>query len=438
MATVMPRNAQEFVEFVAKHFRPLEAMCRQRARFLSDDQIVAFLRPFAEEDKNLTRLIGRMREVGVLVELAGEWAPPPFLAEFIEKVSERHALASPKVIRSWVEALQKHVEELLSQINAASVDFDAFDADAGRFRLREISDIFQLIVRTVQENCERIAAEVGEYRMIEDASRLRRRLERLIYLHDEYLEPIIRIIDITGDFYAATEEVSNCCARLAVFVHRDGTSFGEEVRALQRDVVWLRRVVVRRAEEARRELAPLCEAAARESKIAKGVNRALEAVRVNNWEWLKLECHLIIVDEKDGTLFSDRGVESYLRGALEVASHPPPRVDTIKPRTLPIPLTPDDLIERLDMIESLDDLLGWVLEACDDVDLGAAVRLFHAIIEYRPDRARPTEERRDYERRDLVVNAAHWTWKRKDDANRNTAPHDRKPTRKARRSVPVT
>lgn len=434
----MPRNAQEFVEFVAKHFRPLEAMCRQRARFVSDDQIVAFLRPFAEEDKNLTRLIGRMREVGVLVELAGEWAPPPFLAEFIEKVSERHALASPKVIRSWVESLQKHVAELLNQINAASLDFDAFDAEAGRFRLCEISDVFQLIVRTVQENCDRIATEVAEYRTIEDASRLRRRLERLIYLHDEYLEPVIRIIDITGEFYAATEEVSNCCARLTVLADRGASSLGEEARALQRDVVWLRRVVVRRAEEARRELAPLCEAAARESKIAKGVNRALEAVRVKQWEWLNLEGNLVIVDEKDGTLFSDRGVESYLRGALEMANHPPPRVDKIRPQSLAIPVTPDDLIERLDLIESLDDVLEWILESCDDVDLGAALRLFHAIIECRPDRACPTEDRRDYERRELVVNAAHWTWKGKDDADRDIAPHAPKPAHKARRRVPVT
>lgn len=433
----MPRNAQEFVEFVAKHFRPLEAMCRQRARFVSDDQIVAFLRPFEEEDKNLTRLIGRMREVGVLVELAGEWAPPPFLAEFIEKVSERHALASPKVIRSWVEALQKHVAELLNQINAASLDFDAFDAEAGRFRLREISDIFQLIVRTVQENCERIAAEVADYRTIEDASRLRSRLGRLIFLHDEYLEPVIRIIDISGEFYAATEQVTNCCARIAVLGDQGASGITEEARTLQRDVVWLRRVVVRRAEEARRELAPLCEAAVRESKIAKGVNRALEAVRLNNWEWLNLERHLVIVDEKVGTLFSDIAVERFLRGALEVASHPPPRVDAITPQSLAMPVTPDDLIERLDLIESLDDLLGWVLEACDDVELGAAVRLFHAIIECRPDRARPTEERRDYEGRELTVNAAHWTWKGKDNGDRNV-PHDHKPARKARRRVPVT
>ena len=95
----MPRNASEFLSFVASHFRPLEAMCqRHSARFSSDDEIVAFLRPFEEHDKNLTKPIGRMQEVGVLVELAGEWTPPPFLVEFIEKVAQRFALATPKVM----------------------------------------------------------------------------------------------------------------------------------------------------------------------------------------------------------------------------------------------------------------------------------------------------------------------------------------------------
>lgn len=264
----MPRNAHEFVQFVANHFRPLEAMCRQHARFASDDEIASFLCPFEKEDKNLTRLIGRLREVGVLVELAGEWATPPFLAEFIEKVLERHALASPKVIQSWIETLQERVARLLSQIDSTSFDFGAFDSDACRFLLHEIADVFHTIVRTVQDNCERIASEVADYRTLEDAGRLRSRLNRLIQLHNEYLEPVIRIVDISGDFYAVAEQISTCCARIAILADGGASGIAEEARFVQKEVVWLRRVVVRRAEEARRELAPLCEAAIRESRIA--------------------------------------------------------------------------------------------------------------------------------------------------------------------------
>ena len=216
----MPRNAQEFVSFVATHFRPVEAMCREHVRFASDDDIVSFLRRFSD-DKSVAKLIGRMREVGVLVDLAGEWAPPPFLAEFIEKVAQRHALASPKVIHSWVEALQQHVTELMHQIEPAYVDFGVFDVDIGRSLLHEIADVFQAIVRTVQGNCARITSEVAEYRTVEGAARLRSRLNWLLHLHDEYLEPLIRIVDIGGDFYAVTEQITNCCARVAVLAEID-------------------------------------------------------------------------------------------------------------------------------------------------------------------------------------------------------------------------
>ena len=123
--------------------------------------------------------------------------------------------------------------------------------------------------------------------------------------------------------------------------------------------------------------------------------------------------------------------------AGDAKTHLPPRILTTAQNSLQIPLTPDDLIERLDLIESLDDLLAWVLESCDDVDLDAAVRLFHVIIERRTDRARHTEMRRDYERRDLVVNAACWTWKGQADGDASIAPTDGRPARKARGSVSV-
>lgn len=433
----MPRNAQEFLSFVASHFRPLEAMCRKHRRFSSDDDIVSFLRPFEDDDKNLTRLINRMREVGVLVELAGEWAPPPFLIEFIEQLSERHALASPKVIQGWIETLRLHVSALLKQLDSARFDFGNFDTDAGRFLLHEIADVFQTIVRTVQDNCDRIATEVADYRVLEDGKRLRSRLNRLIYLHDEYLEPVIRVVDISGDFYAVTEQVSTCCARLAVFGDGSPTALGDEARFIQREVVWLRRAVVRRAEEARRELAPLCEAAARESRIATGVNRALEAVRLRQWHLLTLEQKLSIVEEKDGTLCSDLAIERYLRQVLRAKNRTPPRVLTTSPGALQIPFTPDDVLDRLAEIESVGDLLEWVLDCCEEIDVDSAMRLFNTVIERRPDHALPTKERLDYTHHNFMINAARWTWKGETDGDGTSAPVNGHPARKARRGVPV-
>jgi len=434
----MPRNAQEFVTFVAKYFRPLEAMCRQHQRYSSDDELVSFLQSFEDDDKSVTRLIGRMREVGVLVEFAGQWAPPPFLAEFIEKLSERHALADPKVIQSWIETLEKHVGRFAELFDSAKIDVGAFEVEKARFLLQEIGDVFHTIVRTVQDNCERIAAEVTAYRRAHDARRLRSRLERLILLHDEYLEPVIRTIDINGGFYAVTEQISMCCTRLAMQEEQFAASdLGEEARFIRKEVTWLRRVIVRQAEEARRELAPLCEAAARESKIAKGANRALEAIELGEWGGLKLEENLTIVEEKDGTLFSDIALERYLRLALETANRPPPRIPSALPESMELPITAEDLVEQLELTEPIDDLLEWILESCETTDLDSAVRLFHAVLERCPESVRHTDLRLNYERGNLIVNASRWTWKGRDDGDHRTAPDNGKPARKARDGVPV-
>ena len=336
-----------------------------------------------------------MRDVGVLVELTGDWAPPPFLVEFIEKLPECHALASPKVIQGWVETLRTRATELLEQVDSARIDFGNFDLDAERFLLHEIAVVFQTIVRTVHESCDRIASEVADYRDLEDGKRLRSRLNRLIYLHDEYLEPVVWIGDVSGDFYAVTEQVSTCCARLAAFGDGGPTALGDETRFIQREVIWLRRAVVRRAEEARRELAPLCEAAVRESKIATGVNRALEAVPLRQWQLMALDLNLSIVEERDGTLCSDLAIERYLRQVLQTKGRTPPRVPTTSPGALHISITPDEVLERLVMIESVEDLLEWVLDSYEEIDVDSAMRLFHAIIERRPVHAHPTKERLD-------------------------------------------
>lgn len=69
----MPRNSKDFVGFIARHFPVVDALCRQPAQFRSDDEIIAFLRPFETDQKSLTRLMARIREGGVLIDLAADW-----------------------------------------------------------------------------------------------------------------------------------------------------------------------------------------------------------------------------------------------------------------------------------------------------------------------------------------------------------------------------
>lgn len=412
-------------------------MCRQRARFASDGEITAFLRPFEQDDKNLGPLISAMRAKGVLMELAGEWRPPPFLIDFINQLALRHVLASPAVIRGWIQTLDGHVEKLLRQINAAEMELGATEPAESEAILRDIDETFQNIVRTVHDNCARIADEVAEYRKTEDASRLRSRLSRLIHLHVEYLEPVIRIVEVGGEFYTATEKVRICCSRISAHPSALSGTLKENAKFLQREITWLGRVVVRGAEEARRELAPLCEAAARESQIARGVNRSLDAVIQGDWMVLALEKILPFVVEKDATTFSDQAIEQFLADVLTMESQPPPSVPPHPPETFAMPLTADDLIERLQEVASIPDLLDWVLDCYDDLELGDALRLFHAVVGREDTRCSHLNERKQYRRGNFAVEAVLWTWKDPDHGNGDFESNGGPPSRKSRGRVSV-
>lgn len=418
----MRLNAQEYVTFVANHFRPIEAMCRARVRFDRDDEIVAFLRPFEDDDKNLSRLISRMREVGVLRELAGQWSPPPFLLNFIENLSKRHALASPQVIQGWIAGLRDLVEKFAKAIDAAHATMDERETEVIRFLIGEIADVLHTIVRTVEDNCERIASEVAEYRAIQDAQQLRDRLSRLVQLQRDYLEPVIRILDVNGDLFGVTQQVVNCCARLTVLAENVESDVGEKASHLNREVTWLRRVTIRRAEEARRELSPLCEAAARESRISKGVNSLLEQIRIRDWDSLQIESRMAIVDEKDGTFFSDLAVSRFLELATRVLPSPPPTIPQTTPTTMAAPLTSDELIEQLTKTEGVSDILEWVLQYDQQLSLDYALRLFHDVVGRSKEMARPVGVRANYEREQLSVNAMRWQWATNEMSSNSEVP----------------
>ena len=83
---------------------------------------------------------------------------------------------------------------------------------------------------------------------------MRNRLQRLILLHDQYLQPVIRIIDVSGEFQSVTDRISGCCHRLAILAEVVEDPLGDTARQVQQEVTWLRRSIIQRAEEAKREL----------------------------------------------------------------------------------------------------------------------------------------------------------------------------------------
>lgn len=408
----MPRNPQEFVRFVAKHYRLLATMCRENQRFASDAEIEAFIRPYLESGASPAILVSRMKSIGIVSQTTGDWTPPPFLGRFLAEVEQRHALASPGVVRGWVEKLS----DLAKSLDSLTVTGLPADADSqlelGGI-LDEVTDTISTIAATVGGNCDRIGTEVAHYRAEEDSRRMRFRLTRLIDLHTNYLEPLLRLIDIGGEFYGVSEQVVASCDRLAAHaLPGSDNSLTILAAAVARDVVWLRRGTLRRAHEAHRELSPLCETAMRESAIARGVNRALEALGLGDWDRLDLDGQLAVIVAPDGPLINDRAAVAYLLGARSYRDTPPPLLGPEEPTSMEVPWTVASVREELEKAGTVEDVFDWICGRVgrDRPDPPAA--LLHDLIEAAPECLNVVgSETHQYPFARIDVEGRVWSWR---------------------------
>ena len=99
------------------------------------------------------------------------------------------------------------------------------------------------------------------------------------------------------------------------------------------------------------------------------------------------------------------------------------------PKQLPVPVTADQLIEKLDLEAGTDDLLAWILSTNEDVELELAMQLFLNAIRKRSDSASPTDETKTYSRNQYETEAVRWIWRNKNGAS------DERVSPKTRRSV---
>lgn len=407
----MVRHPTELLRVLLRHYQLLSTMCRENRRFASDAELEAFCASFLAPGASAGAIAGRLREVGAVTQATGDWAPPPYLRAFLAEVEHRHTLASPGVVRGWVEKLSglaTRLEENVSSFTVRGTEGIVAVVEL----LEEITDTLASIAGAVGGNCDRIGAEVSRYRAEEDAVQVRARLARLIDLHASYLEPVLGLVDIGGEFHAVCERIASDCAALADGGMSDGEPGLRQAAATAgRDVVWLRRSTLRRAHEANRELGPLCEAAARESLIARGVNRALEAIASSRWEQLGLRRNLQVVIDQDGPLLGDRAAAAVVSGARDYRTEPPPLLGESDPAVMDMPWGAGTLLEELEAQPHVEDVLEWI---CERVGCGAAdtsAGLLHDLLELNADGFIAGEKNRCYAFAVVDVDARVWSWR---------------------------
>lgn len=342
---------------------------------------------------------------------------PPFLVKFVRELRQRHVLASPEIVRGWINQLEAYSQQLVSEVEILQSSPLTTADEPIQMLLSDVDYTFNEIVRIVHSNCERIASEVADFRAAEDVAKIRSRLARLITLHEKYLQPVIKLVDINGAFYYVAERIAQACETLASHKTAVGGSVQLQATSVRQLVVWLRMVVIRQAEEAKRELAPLCVAAAQEHQIAKGVNRGLGFARRGDWELLDIPSELRIMDDKNRHLFSDLAAERYILDVKQFKVTPPPVVQLEPPVEIAAETTASDIVEQLEEIGSSDDILKCVLQNESEASLEKAIQLLHDVIERAPNNAIAADEVKTYSRNTFEAETHRWVWRRRDYDN---------------------
>jgi hypothetical protein len=307
-----------------------------------------------------------------------------------------------------VESLEGHVRELRRETDALGLGSADPSADQFIRLFADVLDTFDAVVQTVEDNCARVSIEVQEYRNLEDATTMRARLERLCWLYDRYLEPVIEIIDLSGPFYAVTDDLAKCCERIGDLGGRiavDARNAAEEVR-------WVRHQVVRNAAEASRELGSIRQVFLRESMLARGINRALEAVSQEQWERLTLETSLRVAEDKDAGLFLNRQVASYLKRAFDYRRDDYPRIESEGPDELELPITVEEVLSALAEYGEIDDLLGWMAGTLGGQRTDSILKLFQTVLHVEATRLTANEDVLCHQLDGIRVETTRWRWER--------------------------
>ena len=124
---------------------------------------------------------------------------------------------------------------------------------------------------------------------------------------------------------------------------------------------------------------------------------------------------LKIVEDKNGPMFSDSAIERYLEDASSYVDEPPPRIEIEPTKELLVPITADELIGKLESGFGTDDLLGWILDNNEDVELELAIQLLLAAISKRSELVNPTDEMKTYQRNQFEAESFRWTWRNEND-----------------------
>jgi hypothetical protein len=299
-----------------------------------------------------------------------------------------------------IEAYLRHLERLAGHIQ------DAFDIRDGNDLARQLR-LLDMRVRDVLKklaNDEQALVAVAERAKTRDRQvALRQRYAEVLATWDEYVEPMIQLVNADGAFEQGVRKVENVLLRLLGEQQRLGHLVDDDMllrtHARILEMQTCAQLTLRHAREL---LLPLREEARRHNAVTRGAALALSAIRRKGLDAVPQAALPLFSRPQSTFLGSASQVETYVYALARFEAKPAPFPKAHKSDTEGIqraPRTVKEMLERCENALPMPDLMLWLLDQEPD---GATDDLLYWFSRLSRDKrfARQRLERRDYHTRE--------------------------------------
>lgn len=263
-------SIQDAAYFLHHNHAVVDELWARRTESFSEADLVAIVRA-CPTTASVPHVVERLKHLRIVEEALGErdvWQlSPPFLRwlEHLAQIARLHSSGEISVRVDFVQARTAAFDAALA----------AKDWTDGQEALREIRDTLLQIAEDCTQTRRAIANEVSRVKAEHRTQSPKKRFQRINRLWEEYLLPMLNLIDSSGPLEVACDRIGRLLSRAI-----DEGFVPDPVIAdrIERTVQSLRVVLRRSFRECRAEIEPLHANLRRDSLWAEGATRLLAAV----------------------------------------------------------------------------------------------------------------------------------------------------------------
>ena len=262
-----------------------------------------------------------------------------------------------------IEAYLRHLERLAGHIQDA---FDNRDSDDLARQLRLLDMRVRDVLKKLDNDEQALVAVAERAKTSDRQIPLRQRYAEVLATWDEYVEPMIQLVNADGAFEQGVRKVETVLLRLLGEQARLGHLVDDDMllrtHARILEMQTCAQLTLRHAREL---LLPLREEARRHNAVTRGAALALAAIRRKGLDAVPQAALPLFTRPQSTFLGSASQVEAYVYALARFEAKPARFPKAHKPQGGPTPRAPRTVKEMLQRCEDalpLPDLMHWLLE----------------------------------------------------------------------------